>query len=98
MFRPRARWPGRVPPGLAGMLPLQETLLTQWGYPYVREALNFHLTLTGRLPDETRPMWGERVKNQLPELPAPFGLDQIALCGERTDGRFEILHRYTLTG
>lgn len=98
MCRPRARWPGRVPLGLVGMLPLQETLLTQWGYLYVMEAFSIHLTRTGRLPDETIPMWGERVKNQLPELPAPFVLDQIAWCGKRTDGRFEMLHRYTLTG
>jgi hypothetical protein len=25
-------------------------------------------------------------------------LDQIALCGERADGRFEVIHRYKLTG
>ena len=27
----------------------QETLLMQWGYPYVMEEFRFHLTLTGRL-------------------------------------------------
>ncbi|MDF1669931.1 MAG: DUF1045 domain-containing protein [Roseovarius sp.] len=97
-FRAPASEPELARRRKAGLTPRQETLLTQWGYPYVMEAFNFHLTLTGRLPDETIPIWRERVNNHLPELPAPFVLDQIALCGERTDGRFEILHRYTLTG
>jgi putative phosphonate metabolism protein len=29
--------------------------LEQWGYPYVFGAYRFHMTLTGRLPDERRP-------------------------------------------
>lgn len=82
----------------AGLTPLQEKMLTQWGYPYLMEAFKFHLTLTGRMPDEMIPMWRERVQNHLPDLPAPFVIDQIALCGERPDGRFQVLHRYTLAG
>ncbi|MEP5731110.1 MAG: DUF1045 domain-containing protein [Sulfitobacter sp.] len=82
----------------SGLSPLQEKMLTQWGYPYVMEAFKFHLTLTGRLTDEAIFTWSERVQNHLPELPVPFIVDQIALCGERTDGRFEILHRYALSG
>ena len=82
----------------AGLTPLQETLLTQWGYPYVMEAFKFHLTLTGRLPEDAIPKWCARVQSHLPELPAPFVVDQIALCGERVDGRFEVLHRYALAG
>jgi len=34
----------------------------------------------------------------MPTLPGPFRLDQVALCGEREDGRFELIHRYDLTG
>ncbi|MBD3665744.1 DUF1045 domain-containing protein [Sulfitobacter aestuariivivens] len=82
----------------AGLTPLQETLLTQWGYPYVMEAFKFHLTLTGRLPEDAIAKWSERVKSHLPASPAPFVVDQIALCGERADGRFEMLHRYTFAG
>lgn len=82
----------------AGLTPLQETLLTQWGYPYVMEAFKFHLTLTGALPQDAIPGWRATAQNHLPELPAPFVIDQIALCAERTDGRFEMLHRYTLAG
>ena len=76
----------------------QEALLAQWGYPYVFEEFRFHLTLSGRLPEDAMPRWIEAVHAKLPDVPVPFVTDQIALCGERADGRFELIHRYTLTG
>ncbi len=82
----------------AGLSARQDTLLVQWGYPYVMEEFRFHLTLSGRLSEADFPAWSERVQRFLPDLPAPFVLDQIALCGEWEDGRFEMLHRYTLVG
>jgi putative phosphonate metabolism protein len=36
----------------SGLSPRQDELLLRWGYPYVLEEWRFHLTLTGRLPDE----------------------------------------------
>ena len=81
-----------------GLSPRQEALLMQWGYPYVMEEFRFHLTLTGRLPTADIPVWSATVRRHLPDLPTPFAIDQIALCGERRDGRFELLHRYTLAG
>jgi putative phosphonate metabolism protein len=82
----------------AGLSARQDALLLQWGYPYVMEEFRFHLTLSGRLPETEIAAWAEEVRSTLPDLPAPFVLDQIALCGERSDGRFEMLHRYTLDG
>ncbi|MGR3513539.1 MAG: DUF1045 domain-containing protein [Paracoccaceae bacterium] len=82
----------------AGLSARQEALLTEWGYPYVFEEFRFHLTLSGKLASEALPKWSETLQHHLPDLPAPFVLDQIALCGEREDGRFEVLHRYTLAG
>ncbi len=76
----------------------QDALLVQWGYPYVMEEFRFHLTLTGRLPRVDVPAWIETAQRLLPDLPSPFTIDGIALCGERDDGRFEVLHRYTLAG
>lgn len=76
----------------------QDALLTEWGYPYVMEEFRFHMTLTGRLPKNDIPKWITAVQCQLPDLPEPFVMDQIALCGEREDGRFELIHRYALTG
>ena len=82
----------------AGLSTLQEALLVEWGYPYVFEEFRFHLTLSGRLPEEDLRGWTDTLQGQLPDLPGPFIVDQIALCGERQDGRFELIHRYTLTG
>lgn len=82
----------------AGLSNRQEMLLAQWGYPYVLEEFRFHLTLSGGLPEGDVRGWTDMVREYLPDLPAPFVMDQIALCGERQDGRFELIHRYTLTG
>ena len=82
----------------AGLTKRQDALLTQWGYPYVMEEFRFHLTLTGKLPDDAVAHWTQTVAQVMPDLPHPFVVDQIALCGERSDGCFELIHRYTLAG
>ncbi|WP_299989453.1 DUF1045 domain-containing protein [uncultured Ruegeria sp.] len=82
----------------SGLSARQDALLTRWGYPYVMDEFRFHKTLTGRLPKADIPVWTETVQRFLPELPTPFVVDQIALCGEREDGRFELIHRYALAG
>lgn len=83
---------------LAGLSVRQDALLVRWGYPYVMEEFGFHITLTGRLAPETGARWHDTVEEYLPTLPAPFVMDQIALAGERPDGRFELIQRYTLAG
>lgn len=82
----------------ANLTARQDALLAEWGYPYVMEEFRFHLTLSGRLPDKTIPEWSETVRAHMPPLPSPYLIDQIALCGERDDGRFELVHRLTLSG
>ena len=42
----------------AGLTPRQDQLLARWGYPYVFEAWQFHMTLTGPLDT------GERARVQ----------------------------------
>ena len=82
----------------AGLSDQQEALLTLWGYPFVIEEFRFHLTLSGRLPVADIAHWSAIVERHLPPLAAPFPIDQIALCGERSDGRFELIQRCALTG
>ena len=82
----------------AGLSARQDRLLLQWGYPYVMEEFRFHLTLTGRVPRTDRARWLARARDNLPPLPAPFILDEVALVGERADGRFELIQRYRLGG
>lgn len=82
----------------AGLTATQEANLTRWGYPYVLDEFQFHLTLTGRLPPAAQGLWTRLAAARLPPAPIPFALDTIGLAGERSDGRFELIHRYTLTG
>ncbi len=82
----------------AGLSPRQEVLLTEWGYPYVLEEFRFHLTLSGRVDKKQLGHWCDTLRRHLPDLPSPFAIDEIALCGEREDGRFELIHRYKLAG
>ncbi|WP_417256610.1 DUF1045 domain-containing protein [Celeribacter halophilus] len=83
----------------AGLTERQDALLRQWGYPYVMEEFRFHLTLTGKLAETE----AEAVKAALnpvltPLLPVPFDIRELCLFGEAEDGRFHLLHRYTLSG
>ena len=80
------------------LTPRQEALLTQWGYPYVMEEFRFHLTLSGRFPEADRTAWMETARSHLPPLAERYELGSIAWCGERRDGRFELIQRYALTG
>lgn len=82
----------------AGLTAAQETNLTRWGYPYVLDEFRFHLTLTGRLESEDVAHWQTVLTEQLPALPAPFDMSEIALVGEQEDGSFKLIHRYRLTG
>ncbi len=76
----------------------QEALLQRWGYPYVMEEFRFHMTLTGRLSVEEIDHWSDIARAHLPPLPSPFVMDEVALVGERQDGRFELIQRYALAG
>lgn len=81
-----------------GLSARQEALLQRWGYPYVMEEFRFHLTLSGRLAQADRAAWMNTAREHLPPLADRYEISSIALCGERPDGRFELIQRYTLTG
>lgn len=53
----------------------QQELLDLWGYPYVAEQFEFHMTLTGRLPDEER----RQVFESLEPLAAPVCRSRLAV-------------------
>lgn len=77
----------------------QRAHLSRWGYPYVFDEFRFHLTLTGDLPPETAEATRAVLAPVLaPLLPCPYVMDDLCLFGEGADGRFRILHRYTLSG
>ncbi|WP_321364955.1 DUF1045 domain-containing protein [uncultured Celeribacter sp.] len=83
----------------AGLSARQEALLSQWGYPYVMEEFKFHLTLTGKLTEAQAEATAKALTPEItPLLPRPFEIKDLCLFGEAEDGRFHLLHRYTLSG
>ncbi|CUH75849.1 putative phosphonate metabolism protein [Tritonibacter multivorans] len=80
-----------------GLSPAQEANLTQWGYPHVMELFRFHITLSGKLDKPTvTATEAYLTQTLLPLLPQPFEITDLALVGERADGRFELIQRYPL--
>lgn len=82
----------------AALTPRQDKNLLAWGYPYVFDEFQFHLTLTGRLDSDKITHWEQIVADTLPPLPATFDVASVALVGERVDGFFEVIQSYGLTG
>lgn len=82
----------------AGLSPRQEVLLAEWGYPYVLDEFRFHMTLSGRLSDEDLALVQSVAESAVPSLPEPYAFEGVALVGERPDGMFQLVHRYTFTG
>ena len=74
--------------------PRQRELLDIYGYPYVLEQFQFHMTLTGRTDD---PNIHNAAKAHFDGLiPAPLHIDDLCLMGEDDLGRFHLLHRAKL--
>ncbi|MEP2781715.1 MAG: DUF1045 domain-containing protein [Pseudoruegeria sp.] len=81
------------------MSPAQESMLAQWGYPYVLDEFQFHMTLTGDLTKSE----ADQVLSALhpivdPLLPIPFLVTSLTLLGEDQQGLFHEIQRYSLTG
>ena len=82
-----------------GLSPEQDQNLVTWGYPYVLDQFRFHITLTGKLPKPELPSVEAALQAHLmPLVPAPFVIKDLALMGEDAEGKFHLIHRYTLTG
>ena len=80
------------------LTPRQRQLLDQFGYPYVMEEFQFHLTLTDRIPMADAAALRALAQTHFgPHLPRPFRLTQLCLFGEAQTGAFHLLHRYPLT-
>ncbi len=80
-----------------GLTPRQDTLLMQWGYPFVLDEFRFHLTLTNRLPRAAIEAAGKCVQSHLhDQILAPQTIDNIGFVGERDDGTFQLIERLSL--
>lgn len=74
----------------------QDQLLMKYGYPYVLEQFKFHMTLTGNIDqiDEAAKLAEEYFANELKD---EIYVREVALCGERSDGQFEVIERFSLS-
>ncbi len=82
----------------AGLSPRQEHLLAKWGYPHVMDCFRFHMTLTGKLDAAVADQAFDAILQEAGDLlDHPQTLDCLALVGERQDGQFQTIHRFTLS-
>jgi putative phosphonate metabolism protein len=83
----------------AGLTPRQVFLLERWGYPHVFELFRFHMTLTGRLPDERRGPWRDALVERFGPLQGEaVTIDALALLRQAPGERFRVVERFPLTG
>lgn len=81
------------------LTPRQRDYLDRWGYPYVMEEFRFHMTLTGRLPDERRAAVLAELRQRFATLElAELAIDAIAVFRQPdAKSRFRIVKRFELT-
>ena len=76
----------------------QRELLDTYGYPFVMEEFQFHLTLSGALtPPQAEALIPAARALFTGLIPQPFEVQDLCLCGEDAMGRFHLLHRYALS-
>lgn len=79
------------------LTPRQRALLDLYGYPFVLEEFQFHLTLSGNLTADRAAVLAIHARRHFADvMPRPFILSDLCLCGEDQQGRFHLLHRYPL--
>ena len=82
------------------LTPRQRGYLDHWGYPYVMEEYRFHMTLTGRLESERRPLVVDFLSKRFLSIGlTALPVDRIALFRQAdTDSRFRIVAEWPLRG
>lgn len=83
-----------------GLTARQIANLDRWGYPYVMEDFQFHMTLTGRLPPEGQQVaLAALAPLAAPHCRAPLILDALALFHQpEREAPFRMLGRFPLAG
>ncbi len=78
---------------------VQRDHLERWGYPFVLDEFQFHLSVSGSLaPTDLDRLQPLAEAHFTPHAPRPFVLSDLCLFGEAEDGRFHLLSRHALTG
>lgn len=80
-----------------GMPDTQIGYVKQWGYPYVMEFFEFHMTLTGSVAKDAETDLMSKLQDHFEgRVPDPVVIDAITLVGERADGMFSEIARLPL--
>ncbi|MEM1314294.1 MAG: DUF1045 domain-containing protein [Pseudomonadota bacterium] len=84
----------------AGLSAAQEAHLTRWGYPYVMDQFDFHLTLSGPLGAEALAQVAAALAPRVaPLCQAPLPVREIAVYGDPGGGApFALVRRLPLSG
>ncbi len=85
----------------AGLSARQDELLRRWGYPYVMEQGRFHLTLTGRVKDQTdRTIILDELRDRFADfIGKPLAVRDLCVFRQPAPGRpFNVLARFRLGG
>jgi putative phosphonate metabolism protein len=87
----------RNPPKLTAR---QVDHLDRWGYPYVMDDFQFHMTLTGRLAAERKGAILQLLQERFAEINLrTFAVDRIALfCQDEAQSQFRIMAYHRLEG
>lgn len=82
----------------SGLSDRQEAYLKDWGYPYIFEEFRFHMTLSGRLPQEERTAIRAEAETWFGNLlPGPLPLDQLVVFKQNASGSpFHIIADFPL--
>ncbi len=81
----------------AGLTPYQEEMLQLWGYPYVMESWQFHMTLTRRLTEPERARIQPLAESHFaPAGATPRRVESLCLFTERPGAPFLIAARHRL--
>lgn len=77
--------------------PRQRELLETYGYPYVLEQFQFHMTLTGPLALHEDAAFRRAISGHFDGVvPQPVVMASVCLMGEDDQGRFHLLERHAL--
>lgn len=74
--------------------------LVQWGYPYVLDRFRFHMTLTGRVPEQDRARTKARLQTVFQDhLSEDYRIDNLSLFVQEHDrGDFIVRAHFALKG
>ncbi|UCI31733.1 DUF1045 domain-containing protein [Mesorhizobium sp. B4-1-4] len=77
---------------------VEMTNLVAWGYPYVADRFRFHMTLTGRVPEEQRPAIRARLQEVFePYLCEDYYVDALSLfVQEHRNADFVVRSQFAL--